>query len=55
MSCNNTVAIKVSVSSKEAEIIDDAVNKGDGKNRADVCRKALILYLEKRDSLEVNA
>ena len=40
-----STAIKISLSKSEISDVDRAIADGLGKSRADVCRKALILYL----------
>jgi len=39
--------IKLSLTTSEIEGLDKAVAAGEGTSRADLCRKALIIYLEK--------
>ncbi len=42
---SNPTYIKVTVTPKEADQIDDAIKNGYGKNRADLCRVAMFAYL----------
>lgn len=47
MSDKTSIAVKLTLSRGEIEQIDAIVQSGDGTNRADVCRKALIVYLSR--------
>jgi len=44
--------IKLTVSKSEIEEIDKAIEMGLGKSRADVCRKATILYLKSHNLVD---
>ncbi|MPM56659.1 hypothetical protein SDC9_103468 [bioreactor metagenome] len=48
MSPKNSV-VKLTLAPSEIEGIDRAVESGLGSCRADVCRKAVILYLDKQE------
>ncbi|MFT0899502.1 hypothetical protein [Candidatus Methanoprimaticola sp. MG2] len=43
---NQSTAVKISLSKAEMRDVDRVVGLGYGKSRADLCRKALIIYLE---------
>ena len=43
---SNPKYIKLTVTEKESEAIDVAIRQGYGTSRADLCRKAIISYLE---------
>ena len=47
-----SVYIKVAISPGEARELDDAVQSGKGTSRADLCRKAVILYLHDANKKE---
>ena len=40
--------IKITVSRREAELIDRAVKEGHGTSRADLCKLAVIVYLREQ-------
>ena len=45
---STSIPIKLTVSPVEAQEIDKAVEQGQGSCRADVCRKAIILYIDQQ-------
>jgi len=44
---SNPIYIKVTVTAKEAADIDNAIERGYGMNRADLCRLAMTAYIKK--------
>lgn len=50
---SNPTYIKITISPKEAEAIDEAVESGYGKSRADLCRIAIAEYLRDRKEASV--